>query len=72
MKGVVLQTFGAGNLPAQPPLLAKVKEACDRGVIVVNCTQCATGNVTAKYPAARVRRTEEEREEASSFCRIPL
>ena len=55
MKGVVLQTFGAGNVPAQPPLLQRLKEACDRGVVIVNCTQCASGNVTTNYPAARVR-----------------
>ena len=54
MKGVVLQTFGAGNVPAEQPLLEKLKEACDRGVVIVNCTQCASGIVTNNYPAARV------------------
>ena len=60
MKGVVLQTFGPGNIPTQKLLLAKLKEACDRGVVIVNCTQCAKGNVSTNYPAARVRRREEE------------
>ena len=54
MKGVVLQTFGAGNVPAEKSLLEVLKEACDRQVVVVNCTQCARGNVTTNYPAARV------------------
>ena len=55
MKGVVLQTFGAGNVPAEPRLLEKLSEACKRGVVIVNCTQCASGVVTTNYPAARVR-----------------
>ena len=50
----MLQTFGAGNVPAEQPLLEKLKEACDRGVVIVNCTQCASGIVTNNYPAARV------------------
>ena len=54
MKGVVLQTFGAGNVPAGKPLLVVLKEACERDVVVVNCTQCTRGNVTTNYPAARV------------------
>ena len=60
MKGIVLQTFGAGNVPAQPPLLQRLKEACDRGVVIVNCTQCSSGNVTTNYPAARVRERERK------------
>lgn len=54
MKGVVLQTFGAGNVPSELPLLRELKEACDRGMVIVNCTQCVSGNVTTNYPAARV------------------
>ena len=54
MRGVVLQTYGAGNVPAEQPVLLALKEACDRGVVVVNCTQCMQGNVTTNYPAARV------------------
>ena len=54
MRGVVLQTFGVGNMPAEKTLLAVLKEACERDVVVVNCTQCARGNVTTDYPAARV------------------
>lgn len=53
MKGVVLQTFGAGNVPAERGLFETLKKACDRGVVIINCTQCCTGNVTTNYPAAR-------------------
>lgn len=53
MKGVVLQTFGAGNAPSEPPLLRELKDACDRGMVIVNCTQCVSGNVSTTYPAAK-------------------
>lgn len=49
MKGVILQTYGAGNIPDKPYLFDELKAACDRGVIVVNCTQCSSGVVTDMY-----------------------
>ncbi len=40
IQGVVLETYGAGNAPnSRPELLQLLKEACDRGVIIVNCSQ---------------------------------
>lgn len=50
MKGVVMQSFGAGNIQSNRPDLAEVlKEATDRGVLIVNVTQCVSGTVEAKY-----------------------
>ncbi|KAF6204955.1 hypothetical protein GE061_019122 [Apolygus lucorum] len=44
--GVVMQTYGLGNVPYDRTELIKlIKEAIDRGVIIVNCTQCPTGAV---------------------------
>lgn len=44
---VVLETYGAGNFPARrKELLTVVREAVDRGVVVVNCSQCHTGRVS--------------------------
>ncbi|CAI8020080.1 60 kDa lysophospholipase [Geodia barretti] len=43
LKGAVLQTYGAGHFPTQRPLLDKVAQACGRGVVVVNCSQCPHG-----------------------------
>jgi hypothetical protein len=55
VQGVVLQTYGAGNGPdARKDLLAVCREATDRGVIVINCTQCARGVVTAAYATGKV------------------
>ncbi|KIL69953.1 hypothetical protein M378DRAFT_195832 [Amanita muscaria Koide BX008] len=49
IRGVVLETFGAGNAPQRPDLLKVIKEACDRGVIVVAISQCVKGSVSAAY-----------------------
>eukprot|EP00928_Gymnodinium_smaydae_P071805 TRINITY_DN5528_c0_g1_i3.p1 TRINITY_DN5528_c0_g1~~TRINITY_DN5528_c0_g1_i3.p1 ORF type:complete len:610 (-),score=93.79 TRINITY_DN5528_c0_g1_i3:302-1939(-) len=52
LKGVVMQTFGAGNAPDQDPeFLAALKEATDRGCVIVNITQCVQGEVEAHYAA---------------------
>lgn len=53
LQGVVLETFGAGNAPARPGLLAALKEASDRGVVIVNCTQCRKGLVTDLYSTGK-------------------
>ncbi|MEQ9187558.1 MAG: asparaginase [Cryomorphaceae bacterium] len=45
LRGLVLMTFGAGNLPRHPWLLDAVRKAVSRGLVVVNVTQCAKGNV---------------------------
>lgn len=50
MKGVVMQSFGAGNVQSNRPDLAQVfKEATNRGIIIINVTQCVSGSVAAKY-----------------------
>jgi L-asparaginase/Glu-tRNA(Gln) amidotransferase subunit D len=51
VKGLVLQTFGAGNAPEIPAFLAQLKAASDRGVVIVNVTQCHQGEVKAHYAA---------------------
>lgn len=50
IEGIVLQTFGAGNAPDnRKPFLDAIKEASDRGCIILNTTQCYQGNVAAHY-----------------------
>jgi lysophospholipase len=40
LKGVVIETFGAGNAPNnRPEILEALKIASERGVVLVNCTQ---------------------------------
>jgi len=45
LKGVVLETFGAGNVPANPSFLSIIEEAVKKGIVIVNITQCASGTV---------------------------
>ncbi len=45
LKAVVLESFGAGNAPRHPWLYNALKMAIDRGIIVVNRSQCSTGSV---------------------------
>ena len=49
VQGVVLETFGAGNAPQRADLMNALKEACDRGVVIVAITQCSKGAVSAEY-----------------------
>lgn len=45
VNAMILLTFGVGNAPQNPELLAQLKDASERGVIVVNLTQCLAGKV---------------------------
>ncbi|GHV47422.1 L-asparaginase 1 [Bacteroidia bacterium] len=45
LKGVVLETFGSGNAPQTDYFLAMLKEAVDKGIVIVNITQCVGGCV---------------------------
>ena len=46
LRGVVLETFGAGNAPTDGWFLAALKAAIDRGVLIINVSQCEGGRVT--------------------------
>lgn len=45
LRAVVLETYGSGNAPTLPWLIEELKEAIDRGIIVVNISQCPGGRV---------------------------
>lgn len=45
IKGIVLRTFGAGNAPTCRWFLDAIREAVERGIIIVNVTQCMNGSV---------------------------
>lgn len=52
--GVVLETFGSGNAPNnRPGLLNILKKASDRGIVIVNISQCKRGLVTDLYATGR-------------------
>ena len=43
LRGVVMETFGAGNAPSDKEFLKLIKEASDRGVVILNVSQCKDG-----------------------------
>jgi len=45
LRGLILLSFGSGNAPRDRWLLHQLSEACERGMVVVNVTQCAKGQV---------------------------
>ena len=45
LKGVVLETYGAGNAPTNDWFIAALEEAINDGIQIVNVTQCAGGSV---------------------------
>lgn len=46
LRGVILETFGAGNAPTDSWFLKTLKDAIDRGVVIFNVSQCEGGRVT--------------------------
>ncbi len=45
IKGVVMQTYGAGNAPTAEWFVNEVRQAIERGLVIVNVTQCVNGGV---------------------------
>lgn len=48
LKAVVLKTFGSGNAPQKEWFIRQLKEANERGIVIVNITQCQRGAVEMK------------------------
>lgn len=48
LKAVVLKTFGSGNAPQKKWFIKQLKDAAERGIIIVNITQCQSGAVEMK------------------------
>ncbi|EST06382.1 Asparaginase/glutaminase [Kalmanozyma brasiliensis GHG001] len=53
LQGVILESYGAGNAPSRQDLLDVFKEASDRGLVIVNITQCVQGEVSAIYAVGK-------------------
>ncbi|KAF1848077.1 asparaginase-domain-containing protein [Cucurbitaria berberidis CBS 394.84] len=54
LKGLVLETFGAGNTPGGPDseMTRTLADAVKRGIVIVNVTQCLNGSVSPLYAPA--------------------
>ncbi len=54
LRGLILETYGAGNAPTTKQFLNKIKEAGEKGIIVYNVTQCQGGSVEmGRYETSR-------------------
>lgn len=54
MEGIVLETYGSGNAPdCRIDLLQELQAATERGLIIINCTQCLRGSVTVSYATGK-------------------
>lgn len=50
LRGIIMRTYGSGNAPQLPWLMDLLEEATQRGVVIINITQCAAGPVEmARY-----------------------
>lgn len=45
VNALILLSYGVGNAPQNPRLLAEIVRATEQGILVVNCTQCMRGTV---------------------------
>jgi L-asparaginase len=45
LKGVVLETYGSGNSPSESWFIKEMEEAVDRGILILNVSQCNGGRV---------------------------
>ncbi|RKF20431.1 L-asparaginase 1 [Alginatibacterium sediminis] len=48
VKALIVLSYGVGNAPQDPNLLQTLREASERGVVIVNLSQCLTGRVNMK------------------------
>jgi L-asparaginase len=54
LKAVILETYGSGNAPTSGYLISLLKKAIDRGILVLNISQCPGGMVTqGRYETSR-------------------
>ncbi len=44
IKGIVLRSYGAGNAPTSRWFIEEIAQAVQRGIVIVNVTQCVNGD----------------------------
>ncbi len=53
LKGIVLESYGSGNVPNEPWFLKELRDAIDSGKVILNVSQCNGGRVVqGKYQAS--------------------
>lgn len=55
MEGIVIESFGSGNIPSnRPDLVKEFKDAASNGVLLLNITQCYKGTVSDAYASGKL------------------
>lgn len=47
IKGAVIRTYGAGNAPTSQAIIGAIRKAVEKGIVIMNVTQCVHGCVNA-------------------------
>lgn len=55
IKGAIIKSYGAGNAPTNEKFIAELKDAIERGIVVLNVTQCKAGSVNMSLYATGKR-----------------
>jgi L-asparaginase len=50
--GIVLESYGSGNLPNHAALINALRQQANHGCVIINCTQCIAGEVRQGLYAA--------------------
>ncbi len=58
IRGIILETYGAGNAPTAEWFIQAVTEAIHQGIIVINVTQCPGGSVSMEMYETGIRLQE--------------
>ncbi len=45
LRAVILETYGSGNAPSEEWFIKRIRKAVDRGIILLDVTQCSRGSV---------------------------
>ncbi len=54
LEAVILETYGAGNAPSGDWFIGRIKKAVDKGIIILDVTQCSRGSVEmGRYETSR-------------------
>lgn len=58
VKGVIMETYGAGNAPSRDGFIQVLEQAIQRGIHIVNVTQCVSGSVILGHYQTSIRLQE--------------
>lgn len=58
IKGAIIKSYGAGNAPSNEKFVGELKSAIDKGIVILNVTQCKAGSVNMSMYATGRRMSE--------------